>query len=1060
MSSKEQALWLCKEGEQRLAVEDLSIATAFYTAAFSCSIPTAVGKVASLGKESRAKVITTLTRWCRDGSPIPRVQGLKDTSLSVGIAAIFLSTLDPNNMAASLCKMEALLKLGHYEEVMSQCDSLLDEHRCVELVLTKALAQVLLQTRFQKGITDYLCVFAEHRDEAVKFIRNRQKEHLQHIIEAFFDFLSLQESTCCSEGPENWQRNCHDFLAAVAPEDIRVCQAQAAYLFEKHKYKESVSVYSKALEALSDAGAFWNDRASGLLIDRAAAYFSLGGRVQEMMQDLTAAFEACPALAMRRFKALFSAGDSERVGKHARAALDGEFAAYREAVRARPEVRSDGGKELLPPVIRTLRFLIQISPVARRELNVRLADCSLLEGNIQSASEICNRLLGSEEETYYNTLLAIRGFCHLHAKRCEEALQDFQKIIEYSSPHPSSCVKALCGRGLIRAWGGSPYLTALDYITACRFRFEETSFVIKSYVPWNQRGFLLIILQEEARKILERNKAPSSSSASRRTKSRELNSFQMKEGDASGVHQLSSLLLDLDASDETSQLLCADALYQMDRVDEAHKVLLVALSKPSQRSAILARLALLQLKKGFLYDCNQLLKKMTQAGETSCLLTVMKILKAEDRALMQSHCHSRAMTILKHKQGDSSIKEAILYLSFAIIAAGGHAVDSLLTRARCYGHLGQKKTAIFDFNAILKEDPTNAQALSGKGFVHLALNQKKEAVQDLTSALKADPVLAVPEILSLKQEAQVLIHQWLVDHCKARLSEFFASKKPPMGSPLKELAIVGELLVKLKSKEAESHILYVDLLAVDGRHKEALTHLQGAFGHTAPNDSINSRFGMLQAKKGNMNAAAHLLASLAAKDYADLGYLMSFLDTKQRQSLAQVASTEANALVKEQYYAKALGYYSLAILASNGNPRYLRQRAVCLAHLKDYRKALKDIEKVIHNHGTNGLKTQIEDYCLQGEMLLSISEEEMAVKQYIRALQLGQSLALMTIPADRNRDTLSKAFLQMAQSSFAASHYEEAWKTVEYGLMVDPNNTELKKLKIRIKREASGCRVQ
>lgn len=35
------------------------------------------------------------------------------------------------------------------------------------------------------------------------------------------------------------------------------------------------------------------------------------------------------------------------------------------------------------------------------------------------------------------------------------------------------------------------------------------------------------------------------------------------------------------------------------------------------------------------------------------------------------------------------------------------------------------KTAIFDFNAVLKEDPRNVQALSGRGFVHLALRQQK-----------------------------------------------------------------------------------------------------------------------------------------------------------------------------------------------------------------------------------------------------------------------------------------------------------------------------------------------
>lgn len=37
---------------------------------------------------------------------------------------------------------------------------------------------------------------------------------------------------------------------------------------------------------------------------------------------------------------------------------------------------------------------------------------------------------------------------------------------------------------------------------------------------------------------------------------------------------------------------------------------------------------------------------------------------------MQRHCHFRALTILKNTQEDADIKEAIAYLSFAIIASG------------------------------------------------------------------------------------------------------------------------------------------------------------------------------------------------------------------------------------------------------------------------------------------------------------------------------------------------------------------------------------------------------
>nr|XP_056721507.1 tetratricopeptide repeat protein 34 [Euleptes europaea] len=1061
MMARAQAVHLCQEGDEQLAMGELSLATAFYMAAFSCSAPVAVEKVASLGKESRDKVIDILEKWCQGESPIPRVQcrSLNTPSLNVGIAAVFLSTLSPNNMAASLCKMGVLLNLGRYEEVASRCASLLDGHGRVDLVLTRALALVLSKTHVQNGIMDYLRAFGEHREETVTFVTHRQEGHLPQIIQAFLDFVSCQENGRRSQGPESRLSSCYDFLVAVAPEDIRVCQAQAAYFFETHKYKECVSVYSKALEALSASGALWNERAANLLMDRAAAYFSLGGRVQETMRDLTEAFKVNANVSKRRFGELFSACDTERIEKHARAALDVEFAAYREAVRTRPEVRSDGGKELLSPVICTLRFLTEISLGARRELGVRLADCYVLEGNIEKALELCNCLLESDQETYHNTLLALRGFCYLHTQRFKESLQDFQKIIEHTSPHPSSCVKALCGRGLIRILSGSPYLAALDYITACRLRFEETGFVVKSYVPWNQRGHLVKVLQEEGQKILEKNQDLRGSSPSQQNKSGASNGFLMKEGDASGAHQLASLLLELDDSDEASQILCADALYQVGRVDEAHKILLVALSKTTQRSAILARLAVLQLKRSFLYDCNQLLKKTIQSGDTSCLVAIVKILKDEDRALLQSHCHARAVTILKNKQSDGYIKEAITYLSFAITAAGGFAVDSLLTRARCYGHLGQKKTAIFDFNAILKEDPGNVPALTGRGFIHLALNQKKEAVSDLISAIKANPDLAVTEILSLKQEAQMLIHQWLLDRCRTALFELGATKEPPAREVLKELIITGELLVKINSRETKSHVLYVDTLAVDGRHEEALAHLQGIFGQAPPDDSVNSRYGILQVKKRNIYTAAHILAGLAAKDYDELPFLMNLLDTRQRQILAEVASKEGNALVKEDCHGKAVGYYSLAVLASNSNPRYLRQRASCRAHLKDYRRALKDMDRVIRNHGTNGLRTKVEDFCSQGHMLLAVSEEKEAVKQYIKALRLERGLALSSIAAGPDREALSKAFLQTAQSCFETSLFEESWAAAEFGLVVDPNSNDLKKLRTRLKRESSGCRV-
>ncbi|XP_005057846.1 PREDICTED: tetratricopeptide repeat protein 34 [Ficedula albicollis] len=530
-----------------------------------------------------------------------------------------------------------------------------------------------------------------------------------------------------------------------------------------------------------------------------------------------------------------------------------------------------------------------------------------------------------------------------------------------------------------------------------------------------------------------------------------------KKRDAPGVFQLASLLVELDSSDETSQILCADALYQMGRGEEAHKMLSLALSRNPQRAPVLARLALLQLKRGFVYDGNQLLKRLIRIGDSSCLLPILDIFQDEDRRLLQSHCRWRALAILKGRQEAAAIREAIAHLSFAILAAGGYAEDCLLTRARCYGRLGQMKTAIFDFNAVLKEEPSNAQALSGRGFVHLALRQQKEAVQDLISALKVEAGAVIPAILSLKPETQGLVTGWLLQHGRATLTELMATKDLPGEESLGDLLMVAKALTKI-CRSAQHHIFYTDVLMANGRQQEALRHLQEAFGPCPAEDSARARLAVLQLQSRNVAAAAAPLSVLARRDEKDLAFLLNFVGTKQQQHLAQAAAQEGKELMKSHDHEQALGYLSLAVLASRDSPRHLRRRAACLMRLNKYDKALKDMQKVTQGHGCNSPKTQAGDHCCQGFLLLALAQEEAAVQHYMEALQLDEPLALGTITACPGRESLTQTFHKIAQCNFEKQCYEEAWKITDYGLKID-KSSELQKLKARLKREASSCSI-
>lgn len=194
-------------------------------------------------------------------------------------------------------------------------------------------------------------------------------------------------------------------------------------------------------------------------------------------------------------------------------AADVGFAHFQEAVRSRPELRQDSGRELLAPVTRALRVLLRVAPPgARPALGARLAECLLLAGDAAGARALCERLLrpsrprdrAGRRAGNRAPLLALRGFCALHAGDAPCAREDFQEVVEQGPPHPGGCVRALCGRGLLRVLAGSAFLGALDYVTACRLQPDEALLVAKAYVPWNQRGLLLTVLREEGRRMLQR----------------------------------------------------------------------------------------------------------------------------------------------------------------------------------------------------------------------------------------------------------------------------------------------------------------------------------------------------------------------------------------------------------------------------------------------------------------------------------------------------------------------------------------------------------------------------
>uniref|UniRef100_A0A3B3W0K7 Tetratricopeptide repeat domain 34 n=1 Tax=Poecilia latipinna TaxID=48699 RepID=A0A3B3W0K7_9TELE len=532
---------------------------------------------------------------------------------------------------------------------------------------------------------------------------------------------------------------------------------------------------------------------------------------------------------------------------------------------------------------------------------------------------------------------------------------------------------------------------------------------------------------------------------------------QVRVRTPTGVHSLAGLLMDLQPHADGPHILTADALYQLGRVEEAHRLLL-SVGSPNPRAPVLARLALLQLHRGFHYDTNQLLKKLLACGETSCLRSLLAVAQQKDRALLQGHCHTAAKRILDASTEESSVREAVAYLSIAIMASGGEAEDSLFERARCYVLLGQRKTAIFDFSAILKEHQKHVQALCGRGFTYLMLNQQKECVHDILAALQIKADTVVKEILSLKDKARKLICDWLHQFCRTSLSNtVIAQSVPCHDEQLREAFVIGGALMRTDSGNPRWHLLYVDTLLAKGA--------TASLTNCAEKDAeAQARLGVVETwQQRDRRSAAYRLSKVTGKDSSSLDFLLALIPFNQRKCMAQAAALEAGVLSSAGQWNQALALLTVAVQATgHRRSQYLRQRAACFAQLAFHERAVADLDGVIQKHAScsDDPRICVEDLCRRGHSLVLCSREGAALEDFTRALGLHREQALQCVEAGLGRQRLAERFMRAALQQYGEQQLDKAWTLIECGLVVDGENAELRRLRARVKREVAGpCNI-
>ncbi|XP_028308614.1 uncharacterized protein LOC114466936 [Gouania willdenowi] len=411
---------LCEDGDRFLDNGDVERATSLYMSAFRTHATSAVSHMRKLDTSSLSRVISTMEGWLNS-----HVENQLLEAHNKGLAAVFLSTLIPNNPSATIYKMESLLQSGGQgcEEIYARCTALLvgepnmtpQSSTHILLEITRGLACLFSACRILKGLKIYLKAYRTNKRKTVSLVKSRQKVHLPRIIKAFTDqivcihpSLSLVSDTKQAVTKTDDDRldevdssDIIEFLLAISPGNREVQELQAAHLFLSGRFEDSAEIYSALLSCQNMSDKIQPDtpeRTARLLTSRAAACFSAGGKIAEECRDLEEAFEIHPATARVCFQNLFTDLGVEMIARNLlRQQAERGLSGYRERVLLRQDLRSTEGIELLDPVITQLRTLCHLEPDGgSRELRVRLTECLLLRGEYKESLSICSQLVAAQ----------------------------------------------------------------------------------------------------------------------------------------------------------------------------------------------------------------------------------------------------------------------------------------------------------------------------------------------------------------------------------------------------------------------------------------------------------------------------------------------------------------------------------------------------------------------------------------------------------------------------------------------------------------------------------------
>ena len=1016
-----QALSFIASANQELRKQRSEEAVTLFCKGYALEPGLVKDHLVTLPRNHLQSVIYTLEDWCVCcGGDSEQLLSNSEITLSVEQICDFITSpgLRPDSRVAWSTKLRSQMRSNNYLEAVNTCLQAVkvfaDQNDVVFFLVERAVAYLFLKEK-SFAVQDLIAACDKDFDAALACIKESGAKLLPVILEALYEVIAkfAKKSESHSVEERFLLIKIDRIVVGLNPEDTSTLEDCAGHMIKLNQYKEAVALLSDGIDRLSCSGRREIESVE-LLLQRAQCHLALQ-ETELAVNDYLSAAGLDEDMTRITILALPGA-QQDNISSFAKQTASELLSHFRLKAKLNSacsvDTRNTAESLLRAALMYRLLYVMDRNNV---DALINAAECLKLQDKDAEAVNTLNLVLSLRptcSKAYYT-----RAYCHMKAAEMASALADFNTTLDLQP----SFVQALCGRAFVWLMGGQLEKSAKDLKDASGISIAATVTWITELSEYGQQTLKTQLKEYLVTTLKKRQQG------------------ENLRVDSSLI-PLGDVLTRAFSTDFECHLVFVEILLALCKMDEAQAILVRLIKHNPDDYLATLHLAALKMRRNKTSDALEDIFSLLMAIGEEKLTSSMLRLTEEDRARLTREAHCEG---IQRFNACSENLSAQGYFTVAIAASQNKACESYVWRAKLNILKGELDMAIKDLDFILAIKPNYVEVLCQRGLLFAQKNNLKQSYQDLLQALLLNTQALKTFILSLAENRKQLLLARLED-CAQMLFSHYLSR----GFRSKCILKLCQLLVQVGADVVSYHSMYADGLIIFEDYQKAAEELDVAERLSPGDASVLSRRGLVHVKLNEIEISAGKFQRAAEIDSEAVTFALATLNSAQKESLVRIAIDKANEHTRVNKNKQALGYFTLAVAASDGQcntsqqQEILRMRSKCFERLREYQHAIADMTNVI----TSGTPI-VGDLVARANLHLLNDNFKGASLDFVVAMDTQEVTAITLMSSYPGKDAVIKAFLKAATADLNCKKFSDGLTICTYGLRVDPNNVELRNLK-------------